>query len=76
LSERLGGRPKLAACIITVIATAIVIGPVTWLGFGLLTQPGPGRDFRRHLPSLGKVLALMACTIMKIIARFEDGRTF
>jgi predicted PurR-regulated permease PerM len=36
LSERLGGRPKLAACIITVIATAIVIGPVTWLGFGLV----------------------------------------
>jgi predicted PurR-regulated permease PerM len=36
LSERLGGRPKLAACIITVIATALVIGPVTWLGFGLV----------------------------------------
>jgi predicted PurR-regulated permease PerM len=36
LSERLGGRPKLAACIITVITTAIVIGPVTWLGFGLV----------------------------------------
>jgi predicted PurR-regulated permease PerM len=36
LSERLGQRAKLSACIITVIAIAIVIGPVTWLGFGLV----------------------------------------
>jgi predicted PurR-regulated permease PerM len=32
LSVWLGGRPKLAAAIITVISLAIVIGPVTWLG--------------------------------------------
>src|ERR1700736_5183732 len=36
LSVRLGDRPKLAAATITVINLAIVIGPVTWLGFGLV----------------------------------------
>ena len=36
LSEHLGDRPKLAAAIITVIILAIIIGPVTWLGFGLV----------------------------------------
>ena len=36
LSVRLGDRPKLAAAIITVINLAIIIGPVTWLGFGLV----------------------------------------
>ena len=36
LSVHLGGRPKLAAAIITVINLAIIIGPVTWLGFGLV----------------------------------------
>ena len=36
LSVHLGGRPKLAAAIITVINLSIVIGPVTWLGFGLI----------------------------------------
>ena len=30
------GWPKLAATIITVINLAIIIGPVTWLGFGLV----------------------------------------
>src|SRR5947208_16975713 len=36
LSIHLGNRPKLAALIITVINLAIIIGPVTWLGFGLI----------------------------------------
>jgi predicted PurR-regulated permease PerM len=34
LSKALGGRPKLAATILTVINLAIVIGPATWLGLG------------------------------------------
>jgi predicted PurR-regulated permease PerM len=32
LSRFLGGRPRLAAAIITVINLGIVIGPATWLG--------------------------------------------
>jgi predicted PurR-regulated permease PerM len=36
LSVHLGGRPTLAAIIITVINLLIVIGPVTWLGLGLI----------------------------------------
>ena len=36
LSVHLGDRPKLAAATITVIILAIIIGPVTWLGFGLV----------------------------------------
>lgn len=36
LSIHLGNRPKLAAVIITIINLAIVIGPVTWLGIGLI----------------------------------------
>jgi len=36
LSLHLGNRPKLAAATITVIILAIIIGPVTWLGFGLV----------------------------------------
>jgi predicted PurR-regulated permease PerM len=36
LSVHLGDRPKLAAVIITIINLAIVIGPVTWLGVGLI----------------------------------------
>src|SRR5437763_15645831 len=36
LSLQLGDRPKLAAVIITVINLAIIIGPVTWLGVGLI----------------------------------------
>ncbi len=34
LSLKLGDRPKLAATIITLSILAIIIGPVTWLGFG------------------------------------------
>ena len=36
LSRHLGGRPTLAACIVTVLAAAIVIAPATWLGVGLV----------------------------------------
>src|ERR1700744_3456461 len=36
LSVQLGDRPKLAAVIITVINLAIIIGPVTWVGFGVI----------------------------------------
>jgi predicted PurR-regulated permease PerM len=36
LSVHLGGRPKLAAAIITSVNLAIVIGPATWLGLGLI----------------------------------------
>ena len=36
LSAHLGGRPKLAAAIITSVNLAIVIGPATWLGLGLI----------------------------------------
>lgn len=34
LSGVLGGRPKLAATILTLVNLGIVIGPATWLGFG------------------------------------------
>ena len=36
LSVRLGDRPKLAAVIITVINLAIIIGPVAWIGIGVI----------------------------------------
>jgi len=36
LSVHLGDRPKLAAAIITAVNLAIVIGPATWLGLGLI----------------------------------------
>ena len=36
LSVHLGDRPKLAAATVTVVILAIIIGPVTWLGFGLV----------------------------------------
>ena len=36
LSKHLGDRPKLTAAIITGVSLAIVIGPVTWLGLGLI----------------------------------------
>ena len=44
LAKLLGGRPKLAAAILTLISLAIVIGPVAWLGLsaaeGLKTLAG------------------------------------
>ena len=36
LSEHIGGRPKLTAVIVTCLLLAIIIGPVTWLGLGLI----------------------------------------
>jgi predicted PurR-regulated permease PerM len=36
LAIHLGGRPKLAAAIVTVVSLLIIIGPVTWLGVGLI----------------------------------------
>jgi predicted PurR-regulated permease PerM len=36
LSNHLGGRPKLAATVITALCLAIIIGPVAWLGIGLI----------------------------------------
>ena len=33
LAKLLGGRPRTAAAILTIINLAIVIGPATWLGF-------------------------------------------
>ena len=36
LSVRLGGRPKLAAVIVTVTCLLIIIGPATWLGLGMI----------------------------------------
>jgi predicted PurR-regulated permease PerM len=36
LAKLLGGRPRLAAAILTVINLAIVIGPATWLGLSAL----------------------------------------
>ena len=36
LSKLLGGRPRLAAAILTVVNLAIVIGPATWLGLSAL----------------------------------------
>ncbi|HEY1181737.1 MAG TPA: hypothetical protein VGE56_05515, partial [Rhodocyclaceae bacterium] len=34
LAQALGGRPKLAAAILTAINLAILIGPAAWLGVG------------------------------------------
>jgi predicted PurR-regulated permease PerM len=36
ISKLLGGRPKLAAAILTVINLGIVIGPATWLGLSAI----------------------------------------
>jgi predicted PurR-regulated permease PerM len=36
LTVHLGDRPKLAAVIVTAINLAIIIGPVTWLGIGMI----------------------------------------
>ena len=36
LSVHLGGRPKLAATIVTVTCLLIIIGPATWLGLGMI----------------------------------------
>lgn len=36
LARHLGGRPRLAALIVTALAIAVVIGPAAWLGLGLI----------------------------------------
>jgi predicted PurR-regulated permease PerM len=36
LSVNLGDRPKLAAAVLTIINLATIIGPVAWLGFGVV----------------------------------------
>ncbi len=36
LSSHLGGRPRLAATVVTALCLAIIIGPVAWLGAGLI----------------------------------------
>jgi predicted PurR-regulated permease PerM len=36
LSNHLGDRPKLAAIVVTAVCLAIIIGPVAWLGAGLI----------------------------------------
>ena len=36
IATRLGGRRKLAALLLTILNLLIVIGPVTWLGLGLI----------------------------------------
>src|ERR1700746_3695304 len=36
LSTHLGGRPKVAALIITLVVLAVFLGPATWLGLGLV----------------------------------------
>jgi predicted PurR-regulated permease PerM len=46
LSAQLGDRPRLAAAVITLINLAIVIGPVTWLGYGVIDGL---QDFARQL---------------------------
>lgn len=39
LANRLGGRRKLAAALITILLLLIVFGPVTWLGLDLVDVP-------------------------------------
>jgi predicted PurR-regulated permease PerM len=46
LARLLGGRPKLAAAILTAINLAVVIGPAAWLGVGALDGI---RDFGAEL---------------------------
>jgi predicted PurR-regulated permease PerM len=53
LSVHLGGRPKLATAIITSVNLAIVIGPATWLGLGLIESL---RSFAGQLDSGGLIV--------------------
>ena len=46
LSTLLGGRPRLAAAILTVINLGIVIGPATWLGLSAVEGV---KEFAEHL---------------------------
>ena len=70
LAKLLGGRPKLAAAILTITNLAIVIGPATWLGLnavegvkdfagqlsaGEIVVPSPPESIR-HWPIVGEQL--------------------
>ena len=46
LAKILGGRPKLAAVILTLICLAILIGPAAWLGLGAVERT---KDLARQL---------------------------
>jgi predicted PurR-regulated permease PerM len=46
LAKFLGGRPKLAAAVLTVINLAIIIGPVAWLGLSAVEGL---KDLAEHL---------------------------
>jgi predicted PurR-regulated permease PerM len=36
LTAHLGGRPRIAACIVTIVVLAVFLGPAAWLGIGLV----------------------------------------
>jgi len=36
LADKLGGRRRLAATLVTVLSLVVVVGPATWLGFGVV----------------------------------------
>src|ERR1700759_3938504 len=36
LSEYLGGRPRIAAALLTLVVLAVFLGPAAWLGLGLV----------------------------------------
>jgi predicted PurR-regulated permease PerM len=46
LARLLGGRPRLAAAILTLVGLGVVIGPATWLGLSALDGV---RDFAENL---------------------------
>jgi predicted PurR-regulated permease PerM len=46
LAKFLGGRPKLASVILTLICLAVLIGPAAWLGLGAVEGT---KDFARQL---------------------------
>jgi predicted PurR-regulated permease PerM len=60
LAALLGGRPKLAAVIVTIVSILIVLGPVTWLALSLVESL---QVLSRHL-ELGELsLALPIATV-------------
>ena len=67
LSDIFGGRPKLAATILTLVNLAVVIGPATWLGIGAvdIRRRGLAGDvdrIRRRLKLSGKARATVVIT--------------
>jgi predicted PurR-regulated permease PerM len=55
LSKLLGGRPRLAAVILTIINLGIVIGPATWLGLSAVEGL---KDFAGNLSAGNLVVPL------------------